>query len=173
VYPSPRCSQQQDSGRSITFRLPPKPAYRSILFASRAWTIPVGAAALLTAWRPARPRLPVPTPNAWPIPGTDPAPTLHNLLLREQRAWVGHFRLGRRRDDENIQPVIAMTGLTYESPTSSRWLLFRFCSPPRASVCRMPMHASGVGAATFSASANTCSPCGIMGISSVRRAEIA
>jgi len=39
--------------------------------------------------------------------------------------------LGRRRDDENIQPLIAMTGLTYENPTSSRRLLFRFCSPPK------------------------------------------
>jgi hypothetical protein len=38
--------------------------------------------------------------------------------------------LGRPRDDdENIQPVIAMTGLTHESPTSSRWLLFRFAHP--------------------------------------------
>ena len=48
MYPSPRCSLQQDSGRSITFRLLPKPAYRNILFASRAWTIPgIGAPA---AW---------------------------------------------------------------------------------------------------------------------------
>jgi hypothetical protein len=35
VYPSPRCSLQQDCGRSITFRLPPKLAYRSILSASQ------------------------------------------------------------------------------------------------------------------------------------------
>ena len=170
MYPSPRCSQQQDSGRSITFRLPPKPAYRSILFASRAWTIPVGAAALLTAWRPARPRLPAPTPNAWPILGTDPAPTLHNLLLREQRAWVGHFRLGRRRDDENIQPLIAMAGLTYENLTSSRWLLFRFCSPegPAPAECPcMPVACGGI----FS-SANL-SQSVIIDISRVRRAEIA
>ena len=125
MYPSPRCSLQQDSGRSITFRLPPKPAYRSILFASRAWTIPVGAAALLTAWRPARPRLPVPTPNAWPILGTDPAPTLHNLLLREQRAWVGHFRLGRPRNDEDISAPIAVMGHT------------------------IPMHTDGVGASDY------------------------
>ena len=167
MHHSQRCSLQQESGRSITFRLPPKPAYRSILFASRAWTIPVGAAALLTAWRPARPRLPVPTPNAWPIPGTDPAPTLHNLLLREQRAWVGHFRLGRRRDDENIQPLIAMAGLTYENLTSSRWLLFRFCSPegPAPAECPcMPVACGG-----FSETLQSV----IIDISRVGRAEIA
>src|SRR6185312_2548422 len=90
----------------------PKLAYRNILFASRAWTIPVGAAALLTAWRPAKPRLPAPKPNAWPILGIDPAPTRHHLLRKEQRARVDRFRLGRLRNDEDTSPPIAVTGHT-------------------------------------------------------------
>ena len=87
---------------------------------------------------------------------------------------MGHFRLGRRRDDENIQPLIAMTGLTYENPTSSRRLLFRFCSPqgPAPAECNASRWRAG---GNYFLLPQTCSPDqgGIMGISRVRRAETA
>jgi len=132
THSAARCSRNLDDRSHSGFR-PNRHIAVSFLH-PKAWTIPVGAAALLIAWGPAKPLLPAPMPNAWPTRGTDLAPTLHHLLRKNQRAWVGHFRLGRPRSED-----ILGRSSWWANPSKiwrtipcscSRQPSFRFRSPP-------------------------------------------
>ena len=106
--------------------------------------------------------------NPWYRPG----PTLLILLLRGQRAWVDRFRLGRHRDDENIQPLIAMADLPMKSnvfAVASVSLLLTPGAAPAECQC-LPM---ACGGNIFSS--NNCSLTKVLirKISRVEKAEIA
>src|SRR6266496_5435104 len=71
---------------------------------------------------------------------------------------MGHFRLGRPRDDENVRPPIAMMGPTLGNLRPSRWPPCRLRSPPGPAPAERRCMPMAWGRQLFSVSAKLASP---------------